>query len=220
MRFAGALSTLLLGASLTTSVLAAPTQIETQLERRAQNLEKDIQASAETWKYFAGKCGGSSKRSLDKRASIDVAMGEANSMDFPIGLSTGGLKPCIGVVITGAKKDGGLFRVLGHFIASEFSKQSQWDKFLSAYNKIPNIDKDTTTGYMSVPDHTKKSSFYGNGENKDAIKLSKEMEDEFKKRVDELVDGNPKMFPRDVDSASTMEVNDKNEVFVNGQKIS
>jgi hypothetical protein len=230
MRFTAALSTLLLGATLTTSVLAAPAPISTQLERRFENLDDDIKADDETWEYFAGKCGGGgSKRGLHKRAGMSVAMGDAMEMDLPIGLNTGSLSPCIGVVITGKKKDGGLFRVLGHFIASKLMMQSQWDKFTSEYNKAQEIDKSTTKGYMSVPDPKKEygddqTGFYKNedGPIKDAIKLSEEFEDELKKRVDDLVDGNPEMFPRDVDiqGGSTMEVNENNEVFINGQKVS
>ncbi|KAF1977786.1 hypothetical protein BU23DRAFT_550460 [Bimuria novae-zelandiae CBS 107.79] len=228
MRFTAALSTLLLGASLTTSVLAAPRPIETQLERRFQNLDDDVQADYATWEYFAGNCGGgSSKRSLHKRA-IDVPMSDSMEMDVPLGLKTSQLRSCIGVVITGKKKDGGLFRVLGHFAAAHFMLQSEWDKFTSEYNKAGDIDKGTTQGYMSVPDYKKKyengaTGFYAdeNGEKKDATKLSEEFEDELKKRVDDLVDGNPQMFPRDVDIAegSTMEVNEKNEVFINGKRV-
>jgi hypothetical protein len=230
MHFTAALSTLLLGANLITSVLAAPRPIEIQLERRFQNLDDDVEADDATWEYFAGTCGGSSsKRGLHKRAALDVNMGDSMEMDIPIGLKTGSLRSCIGVVITGKKKDGGLFRVLGHFAATKLMLQSQWEKFNSEYSKAGDIDKDTTNGYMSVPDYKKKyenkaTGFYADekGEKKDAKKLSEEFEEELKKRVEELVDGNPQMFPRDVDTpaaGSTMEVNENNEVFINGNKV-
>jgi hypothetical protein len=228
MRFISALSTLLLGASLTTSVVAAPTSIDSHLERRFQNLDDDMKADKATWEAFAKHCGGgSSKRGLDKRASMDVKMGESNMMDFPIGLSTGGLLSCIGVVITGQKENGQSFRVLGHFVAAESAMESQWQKFKSDYEKAGKVDKDTTHGYMSVPDYDKKyegnaQGFYGNKDNKekDRIKLSKEFEDELKKRVDSLVNGNPGRFTRDVDVVATMEVNESNQVRVNGIQIS
>jgi hypothetical protein len=221
MRFLAALSTLLLGASLTAPVLAAPKPIENHLERRFQNLDDDIKADKATWEYFAGKCGGgSSKRSLDKRS--DVAMGDSAEMHFPLGLSTGGLKPCLGVVITGQDKGGRTFRVLGHFTASLSGIEPQWQKFKSEYEKAGEIDKDTTRGYMSVPDYDADTSqFYGDkgSRNKDAVDLSKEFESELKKRVDDLVNGNPSRHPRNVDKAATMEVNANNEVFVDGVRL-
>jgi hypothetical protein len=227
MRFTAALSTLLLGVSLTTSVLAAPKPVEPQLQRRDQNLDKDIDADDKTWEYFAGKCGGgASKRSLYARASNNVDVGKSAGWNIPIGLKTVGLKPCVGVVITGKTKSGSDFRVLGHFLATKGEMERQWLEFQAAYNGVGEIDKDSTKGYMSVPDHKKEYEgsavgFYKteDGDQKDARKLSKEIEEELEKRVENLVDGNPQMFPRDVDSAATMEVTGENKVLINDQEV-
>lgn len=161
MRVLATLSKLLLGASLTTSVLAAPKPIETYLERRLQSLDDDVKAEDATWEAFAAACGGgSSRRDLRKRSN-NVMMGESDKMElYPIGLKTTGLLSCVGMVITGNKKDGIPFQILGHVAGSKGTIESQWQKFKGFYEGMGDTDKDSTAGYLSVPDYKKK---YENG---------------------------------------------------------
>ncbi|ORY13605.1 hypothetical protein BCR34DRAFT_599777 [Clohesyomyces aquaticus] len=219
MRFFQNLSTLLLGAALAGSVVAVPkpTEVDNPLVRRFQNLEEDIKADHETWVKYEAAAHATSKRSLSKRLDgTEVAMGESKSWNFPIGLWTQGLVPCIGLAVVDNKKGnpGTLVRVLGHFTASEFNKENQWQVFKGL---VDAEDMENKRGFMSVPDL---NEGLVEGFDDKMKKVGKEIEDELKDRMDSIVEGNAHVTRRHMIPATTMNIDKDNNVFVNGQQVS
>ncbi|KAF2268083.1 hypothetical protein CC78DRAFT_530466 [Lojkania enalia] len=221
MRFVQTLSSLLLGAALTTSVLAAPKPADQNsgLTRR-EDLEDDIEADEDTWEKYTKACNGEIVKRADLFARLDglpVAMGDSQLMDLPIGLYTENLKPCIGLVVTGNKKDdkSKLVRVLGHFTASRFNKEAQWQKFKGL---VEDADLENRKGYISFPDlDGPEDSLSWKKDDEEMMELANEIEDELKDRMDGIVEGDAKKMYRPMNPASTMRVDAQNNVFVNEQ---
>lgn len=154
----------------------------------------------------------------------EVKQGESKVYkDIPLGLWTMGLVSCIGVGVTGNTKDGNKpVRVLGHFQGAESTLGPEWRSFKQKLDDA-NVDKDTTHGYMSVPDFENQLP---PGWDDELTKLGKKIVEELKDEVDNVIDGNPLVITRPMlpafnhadDTSGTMSIDGQQNVYIDGTK--
>lgn len=223
MYFTKSLLTLLASTTLTTLVTSTPIDSKTvaarngegaKLVARFPNFDQQVQGSAAAWQALTTYCGGgSSKRDLESRAPqppggpwIQVAMGDSQQMDIPVGLWTQSLLSCIGFGVTA---DQG--RVLGHFTSDEFSKEAQWDKFSKYVSGWTNVQ-----GFVSKPDRSTNTASIMTDE---ALDLMDNVSGQLIARMGDL--GPTKvvlrsMAPGSGDTDNTMSIDNQNNVLING----
>ena len=219
-----------MGAALTSIASCAPTESDL-VRRKDDNL--GIHEPSKVWKHYAAFCPPVStiKRDLEERAPklppghTQVTQGKSAAYnDLPIGLWTEHLITCIGVGLIGKTKEGNKdVRVLGHFQASEGFLKSEWDAFEKLVDDAK-LDKDSTKGFLSIPDLHNQLPTVPFAWTDDDAKLGKKIADKLEEKLNGKVKGKAKVVTRPMlpaqqgtsDTAGTMSINPDNICYIEG----
>ncbi|KAF2655746.1 hypothetical protein K491DRAFT_412366 [Lophiostoma macrostomum CBS 122681] len=232
MRFAQAITSLLMGAALTTSITAAP------LSRRLfglfdDDLVDDIDHDDDDWEQYASFCSNPSAAKMMKREASacsaiearadrptgfsEVAVNNADGFAFPIGLWSQSFVSCVGVVIVGTKDDGTKAQALAHFLASKETLNDTWKKFKDL---VKGFDLDDSKAYLSIPNYDGDDDEKPSGWTSDDDNFGRDFVATLLNFIDDIADDVETVHARAFNTQSTMDVSPDHVVRVNDAVIS